>query len=103
MAKADDPGGSWGMQVGEITPELQRQFRLQSNKGVVVRRVSPGSPAAEAGIQPGDVVLELNRNKVASVKDFVDKAKNAKDKDSPALLLVQRGNATLYTVIKPSG
>jgi serine protease Do len=103
LAKTEEPGGNWGMQVGEITPEVQRQFRLQSNKGVVVRRVAPGSSAADAGLQPGDVVLEVNKNKISSVKEFVAQAKQAKGESKPSLLLVQRGTATLYTVIKPLG
>jgi serine protease Do len=102
-AKSEEPGGSWGMQVGDITPELAQQFHLQKDKGVVVRRVAPDSPAADAGLQPGDVVLEINREKVADVKDFVAKAKDVKSSKKPALLLVSRGNATLYTVIKPGG
>ncbi|HUY26858.1 MAG TPA: DegQ family serine endoprotease [Candidatus Binataceae bacterium] len=102
-AKTEEPGGSWGMQVGDITPELAQQFHLQKDKGVVVRRVAPDSPAADAGLEPGDVVLEINRQKVADVKDFVAKAKDVKSSKKPALLLVARGNATLYTVIKPGG
>lgn len=102
-AKAEEPGGSWGMQVGDITPELAQQFHLQKQKGVVVRQVAPDSPAADAGLQPGDVVLEINRAKVADVKDFVAKAKDVKSGKKPALLLIARGDATLYTVIKPGG
>ncbi len=54
-------------------------------------------------LQPGDVVLEVNHDKVASVKDFLAKAKDAQTNKKPALLLVQRGGATLYMVIKPAG
>lgn len=102
-AKAEEPGGSWGMQVGDITPELAQQFHLQRDKGVVVRQVAPDSPAADASLQPGDVILEINREKVADVKDFVAKAKEVKAGKKPALLLIARGEATLYTVIKPGG
>jgi serine protease Do len=103
MAKTEEPGGSWGMQVGDITPEIAQQFHLQANKGVVIRRVSPDSPAAEAALQPGDVVLEVDHNKIGSVTDFVAHAKDAQSKKKSALLLVQRQGATLYTVIKPAG
>ncbi len=99
-AKAEEQTGNWGMQVGDITPDIAQQFHLSTNKGVVIRRVAPDSPAADAGLQPGDVVLEVNHDKVGSVNDFVAKAKSAKDQKKSALLLVQRGNATLYTVIK---
>jgi len=102
-AKSEEPGGNWGMQVGDITPELAQQFHLESTKGVVVQKVAPDSPSAEAGLQAGDVVLEVNHDKIAALADFVAKAKEAQSNKKPALLLVQRGGATLYTVIKPAG
>ena len=102
-AKAETPGGNWGMQVGDITPEIAQQFHLENTKGVVIQKVAPDSPSADAGLQPGDVVLEINHDKVATVSDFVGKAKDAQKDKKPALLLVQRGGATLYTVIKPGG
>jgi serine protease Do len=97
----EQPGSGWGLQVGEITPDLAREFNLQSDKGVVIRQVKPDSPGAEAGLEQGDVILEVNHAKVNSLKDFMAQAKEAKDQKKPALLLVQRGNMTLYTVIKP--
>ena len=97
----EQPGSGWGLQVGEITPDIAREFNLQSDKGVVVRQVKPDSPGAEAGLQQGDVILEVNHDKVNSLQDFMAKAKEAKDQKKSALLLVQRQNMTLYTVIKP--
>jgi serine protease Do len=91
------------MQVGDITPEIAQQFHLETTKGVVIRRVAPDSPAADAALQPGDVVLEVNHDKVGTVADFIAKAKDAQSKKKSALLLVQRQGATLYTVIKPAG
>ena len=102
-AKNEEPGSNWGLQVQSITPEIANQLNLNSNKGVVVRGVNPDSPAAEAGIQQGDVLLEINHQKINSVDDFLSAAKLAKKDKSSALLLVQRGNATMYTVIKPAG
>src|SRR5208282_1557925 len=100
-AKTEEPGGDWGMKVGDITPDLAQQFHLNAGKGVVIRSVQPDSPAAEASLEPGDIILEVNHDKVSDVKDFISKAKDAKGAKKPALLLVQRGSATLYTVIKP--
>ncbi len=99
-AKAEEAGKNWGMQVGDITPQIAAQLHLKVDKGVVIRRVAPDSPAADAGLQPGDVVLEVNKAKVASLNDFLAEAKKAKDAGKGALLLVQRGDATLYTVVK---
>jgi serine protease Do len=97
----EQPGSGWGLQVGEITPDIEREFNLQSDKGVVIRQVKPDSPGADAGLQQGDVILEVNHQKVNSLQDFMAQAKAAKDQKKSALLLVQRGNMTLYTVIKP--
>jgi serine protease Do len=100
-AKSEEPGSSWGLQVQAITPDIANQLNLTNTKGVVVRGVQPDSPAADAGIQQGDVVLEVNHAKVGSVDDFLSAAKQAKNDKNSALLLVERGNATMYTVIKP--
>jgi serine protease Do len=99
-AKAEEPGTNWGMQVGDITPEIASQFHLQADKGVVVRHVSPDSPAADAGVQPGDQILEVDRQKIASVNDFLEKAKQDKASGKSALLLVLRGGTSYYMVIK---
>ncbi len=99
-AKAEEPGSNWGMQVGDLTPEIASQFHLQIDKGIVVRHVAPDSPAADAGIQPGDLILEVDHDKVSTVNDFLAKAKEAKGSGKSALLLVQRGGATIYVVIK---
>ncbi len=101
--KSEEPGSNWGLQVQSITPEVANQLNLNNTKGVVVRGVQPDSPAADAGIQQGDVVLEVNHAKVSTVDDFLSAAKQAKKDKNSALLLVQRGNATMYTVIKPQG
>ncbi len=102
-AKSEEPGSNWGLQVQSITPDIANQLNLNNTKGVVVRGVQPDSPAADAGIQQGDVVLEVNHAKVNTVDDFLSAAKEAKKDKNSALLLVQRGNATMYTVIKPAG
>ncbi|HLI80053.1 MAG TPA: DegQ family serine endoprotease [Candidatus Binataceae bacterium] len=99
-AKAEEPGTNWGMQVGDITPEIASQFHLQADKGVVVRHVAPDSPAADAGVQPGDLILEVDRRKVATVNDFLAKAKEDKASGKSALLLVLRGGTSYYMVIK---
>ena len=100
-AKDNEPGSNWGLQVQTITPDIASQLNLQSTKGVVIAGVQPDSPAADAGLQQGDMVLEVNHTKINSVDDFLSMAKTVKKANSSALLLVGRGNATLYTVIKP--
>ena len=97
------PGSSWGLTVQDLTPEIAQQLGIQNNKGVVIRNIKPDSPGAEAGLQPGDVILQVDSTKVASSDDFATAAKGAQKEKKSARLLVQRGNSTIYTVINPEG
>jgi serine protease Do len=84
-----------GLDVRPITPDIARQLNLRTTEGVIVARVDDGSPAEEAGIQRGDVVREINRQKVRSVADFEKVTKDAKEGDRLTVLL-QRGPMSLY-------
>jgi serine protease Do len=97
------PGSSWGLTVQDLTPEIAQQLGIQNSKGVVIRNVRPDSPGAEAGLQPGDVILEVDNSKVGSSDDFAAAAKGAQKEKKSARLLVQRGNSTIYTVINSEG
>jgi len=106
IASAENPGeagASWGLQVRDLTPELAQQLGLHSSKGVVVTGVKQDSPAADANLQQGDQILEINHKKIGSADEFATIARQTQKNKSQALLLVQRGNATLYTVINPQG
>jgi len=96
-----EPGrpGKLGVTVEPVTAELARELGLQKAKGVVVRQVHPGSPAADAGIRPGDVIAEVNRQPVQTADDL----RQALEKQQPgtsALLLVHREGASLYLTAK---
>ncbi len=84
-----------GMDVRPITPEVARQLNLKTSEGVIVARVDEGSPAAEAGIQRGDVIREINRQKIRSTGDYEKITREAKDGDRLTVLL-QRGPMSLY-------
>jgi serine protease Do len=96
-ARGGTPRGksSLGLDVSAITPELARRLNLRGTDGVVVARVEDGSPAEEAGIQRGDVIREINRQKVRSMADFEKLTKDAKEGDRLTVLL-QRGPMSLY-------
>lgn len=92
---------SWGMTLSNLTPEVARQFRIDGDqKGVVVTQVEPGSPAAEAGLQPGDVIEEVNRKTVSSVEEFT---KALPENQDTMLVLVQRGTMTSFFALKKTG
>ena len=89
---------SLGITVQNLTPEIAKGLRLEKETGVVVTRVEPGSAAANAGIQTGDVIREVNRKPVKDVEDFVQKIEKAKVQDS-VLLLLQRGQNNLFAAV----
>jgi len=64
-------------------------MNLQAKEGVLVQAVVPGSPASEARIQPGDVILQINHVPVNSVEQVKEEAAKTKS-DKPMLLLVRR-------------
>jgi len=84
-----------GLEVRPITPDLARQLNLKSPEGVIVARVEEGSAAGEAGVQRGDVIREINRQKVRSLADYERLTKDVKDGDRLTVLL-QRGQMSLY-------
>jgi serine protease Do len=59
-----------GIRVSEITPETARRFNLKDTAGVIVVGVDPESKAAEAGLQPHDIIREINHKNITSVSDF---------------------------------
>ncbi|MBI3825161.1 MAG: DegQ family serine endoprotease [Candidatus Rokubacteria bacterium] len=84
-----------GLEVRPITPDVARQLNLRSTEGVVVTRIDDGSAAEDAGVQRGDVIREINRQRVRSMIDFDRLTKDVKEGDRLTLLL-QRGPMSLY-------
>ena len=68
MARGSAPAGAGdielGLSVQELTPEIAERLGLSEQEGVVVSGVEDESPAGEAGLRPGDLILEINRVKV---------------------------------------
>jgi serine protease DegQ len=62
--------GTLGLQTQDITAEIAQALDLGSRRGAVVTRVQNGSPAAAAGLRPGDVVVALNGRRITNGRDF---------------------------------
>jgi serine protease Do len=92
---------SWGMAVQELTPQLAQQLGLEPEAaGVVISDIKEGSPAAEAGLQAGDLISEVNRTTINNLNDYQQALKKVKSGDN-LLLLVKRGNGAFYAVLTP--
>jgi serine protease Do len=98
-AAAAPDGARWGIAVADISPEIAARLRLPEGRGgAVVANVEPASPAARAGLQPGDVLLEVNRTAVRSGSDAVAALRAAKP-GTPALLLIWRGGQEQFVTM----
>jgi len=86
-----------GMTLQDITPQLAEHFDLSETSGVLVTNVIPGSAADKANIRRGDIIIEVNRQKVTNVSEF---QKIAKKNKKTLLLLIKREDHLLYTAIK---
>ena len=84
-----------GLDVRPITPDIARQLNLRGGEGVLVFSVEDDSPAAEAGLQRGDVIREVNRQRVRNLQDYERATKEVKEGDRVTVLL-QRGQPSLY-------
>jgi serine protease Do len=85
----------WGLQLQDITPSMAAQRGLPAEHGVLVVGVEPDSPAEQAGVREGDLLLEVNRQPVASVHEAKDVLTRT-NAPAPLLLLVKRGTGSLY-------
>ena len=102
-AKADkaEPGegGRLGLAVRPVTPEMAKELGLESRSGLYVAQVDAAGPAAAAGIQPGDVIEQVNRKPVTDVAEL--KAAVKASGTRPALVLVSRKGDSLYLTLDP--
>jgi serine protease Do len=88
-----------GVTLEELTPDHRRTLGLgaEVQRGVVITELEPRSPAAKAGLRPGDVVLELNRAPVDSLAKFKEQYAKA---SGDLLLLVHRRGASVFVVVR---
>jgi serine protease Do len=94
----------WGVGLSNLTPELRDQLQAPREiHGAVIEQVQPGSPADNAGLQQGDIILEVNRHKVQNASD-VQQALSSVTKGEDALLLVwSNGGNTFRVLHSPEG
>jgi serine protease Do len=88
-----------GMTVDEITPELAREYSLPETSGLLLVEVEENSPAADAGFQPGDIILEIDREPVKRIDVFSETIAQYQ-KGEIVLFLVNRGGSTLFLTLK---
>ena len=88
-----------GLAVQTVTPQLAQELGLPVRAGVLVSGVEDGSPAAGAGVQPGDVITELDRKPVKSVDDLERELARVRS-GAPVLFFVHRNGGDLYIAVE---
>jgi len=83
----------WGLAMQNMRPEERTRMGLTGNEGVLVTAVMPGSPAANANVQAGDVILQVNQVPVSTVQGVRNEAAKAKG-DKPLLFLLRRADGS---------
>ena len=99
---ADHEKPRWGVGLEDLTPDARQEVQAPSNiRGAVVTNVEPGSSAENAGIQRGDVIVEVNRKSMQSASDVKD-ALSSVPKGQDALVLVWSQGGNTYRVLHPT-
>lgn len=91
-------GDNLGLSLRDLTPREKAKFGVD---GVLVVGVSPGSPAYESGLRPGDVIMSVNYKRIRSVREFYNILESLKEAGKTKVLLhVRRQNSSLYIVMR---
>jgi serine protease Do len=98
-AGSDMKGAKLGVKLQAVTPEMARQLKIEGDGGVLVAEVAPDGAAARAGIQRGDVILEVNQEGVIRPGQVTAAVAKAKPGDV-VLLRVKRGAAASFIPVK---
>jgi serine protease Do len=100
LALAEGEGIDIGVRVENITSDVARRLGMRSTEGVLITDVAEDSPAAEAGLEPGDVILSINNEPVKNLSDYSKIISQVKKGDS-AMMLVRnvRDGSTLYVAV----
>jgi len=88
----------WGFTAQDLTAELANQLGYSGEEGAVVTDVQPGSPADEAGLRPGTLIQEVNRQAVHDTEELMQLLARAKA-SKQALLLVQDRRGTRFLTL----
>jgi serine protease Do len=90
-----------GLIVRELTPDLAARLGIDENEnGVVVVKVDTDSKLFEAGIRPGDIVLQINQKNIATIEDYKKAASKIRSKER-VLLLIRRKGEDLFISVRP--
>jgi serine protease Do len=99
IGRVQMPLSKFGLSLQDLTPELADQFGYKKGQGVLIASVEPDSPAAEVGLQPGQLIEEVNKMRVHKLSDIRRAIKKSRLKKQ-VLLRVRAGEFSRYVVLR---
>jgi serine protease Do len=100
QGQAASPETSIGMKLQPLTAALARRYGLRTTEGLLITEVQPFSEASRKGLEPGMIILEVNRIKVATVREFDDIIKKTGPDDEVILLVrIESENRAQDTIV----
>jgi serine protease Do len=99
VMEQESPSMNLGITLEELTEEKAKRYGIQDSEGLLVVDVDYNSPAGEAGLRQGDIILEVDRVKMKTENDFESRVKTYKPGDK-ILLLIKRGRSAIYTTLR---
>ncbi len=100
-AGASEQRGRLGLTVADLSPDVRQQLHVPEEvHGAAIEQVRPGSAADDAGLAPGEVILEVNRHPVTDADNFVSQV-HAVPQNKDILLLVWSDGGASYRVVHP--
>ncbi len=97
---AQETSSGFGITLQNVTPELARRLRLENRRGAVITDIEQGSPAARAGMQPGDVIVRVGRTPVESATEAQRELARIASGGTAFLRVIRGGQETFVTVTK---
>ncbi|MGA2967232.1 MAG: Do family serine endopeptidase [Terriglobales bacterium] len=96
--------GRWGLKLADLTPDDRNELQAQESvHGAIVEEVQPGSPADNAGLQRGDIIMEVNRHSVKSATEVVQQLSNVPSGQDVLVLVWSKGGTTFRVLHPPQG
>jgi serine protease Do len=89
----------FGITAQDITPEISRQLGIGHESGVIVNDIESGSPADDVGLQPQDIIVQINKVRINSMKEYAKEMSKAAEKKS-VTLLVKRGKSSFFVGLR---
>jgi serine protease Do len=97
---AQETSSGFGITLQNVTPEIARRLRLEDRRGAVITDVEQSSPAARAGLQPGDVIVRVGRQAVESSGEAQRELARIASGGTAFLRIIRAGQETFVTITK---